>query len=114
MSCFSLGGRALVTTSLDTLSKGLHAMVIDCYDTYATAHDGSILHFDVVVAAGTLKGIVEHVAAQFAGGHSPEVEAELSCRVSAAQASVTAKHRIELKRRGFAIVEKTSRKKLAA
>jgi hypothetical protein len=87
-------------------------MVIDCYDTYATGHDGSILHFDVVVAAGTLKGIVEHVAAQFAGGHSPEVEAEL--RVSAAQANVTAEHRIELKRQGFAIVEKTSRKKLAA
>lgn len=53
-------------------------MVIDCYDTYATGRDGSILHFDVVVAAGTLKAIVEHVAAQFAGGHSPEVEAELS------------------------------------
>ena len=89
-------------------------MVIDCYDTYATGHDGSILHFDVVVASGTPKAIVEHVAAQFAGSHSPEVEAKFSCRVSAAQASVTAKHRIELKRRGFAIVEKTSRKKVAA
>ena len=89
-------------------------MVIDCYDTYATGYDGSILHFDVVVAAGTLKTIVEHVAAQFAGGHSPEVEAELSCRVSAAQANVTVEHRIELKRRGFAIVERTIRKKLAA
>jgi hypothetical protein len=114
MSRFSLGERALVTASLDTLSKGWHTMDIDCYDTYATGHDGSILHFDVVVAAGTLKGIVEHVAAQFAGGPSPEVEAELSCRVSTAQASVTAAHRIELKQRGFAIVEKTSRKKLAA
>jgi hypothetical protein len=89
-------------------------MVIDCYDTYATGPDGSILHFDVVVAAGTLKAIVEQVAAQFAGSHSPEVEAKFSCRVLAAQARVTTEHRIELKRRGFAIVEKTTRKRLAA
>jgi hypothetical protein len=69
MSRFSLGGRALVTTSLDTLSKGWDAMVIDCYDTYATRHNSSILHSDVVVAAGALKGIAEHIAAYFACGH---------------------------------------------
>lgn len=44
-------------------------MVIDCYDTYATRHNSSILHSDVVVAAGALKGIAEHIAAYFACGH---------------------------------------------
>lgn len=89
-------------------------MLTDCYDTYATGHDGSILHFDVVVAAGTPKRIVEQFAAQFAGGHSPEVEAELICMDLATQASVTAQHRIELERRGYAIVQNLNRRKLAA
>ena len=89
-------------------------MVIDCYDTYATGHDGSILHFDVIVTVGTTKSTVEEVAAQYAGGHSPEVEVEFSRRVLAAQAHLTAEHRIELKRRGYAIVEKSNRRKLAA
>lgn len=114
MSRSSLGRRALVTTRHDTFSQGWHAMVIDCYDTYATGHDGSILHFDVVVAAGILRAIVEHVAAQFAGGHSPEVEAELLCRDLVTQVRLTAEQRIELKRRGYAIVEKSKSRKLAA
>ncbi len=89
-------------------------MVIDCYDTYATGHDGSILHFDVFVAAGTLKEIVEQVAAQFAGGHSPEVDAELSSRAFAAQARMAPEYRTEVKRRGFAIVLKTKQRQHAA
>lgn len=89
-------------------------MVFDSYDTYATARDGSLLHFDVVVAAGTLKVIVEMVAAQYAGGHSPEVEAEFSLRTSALQPTISPEYQTAVKRRGFAIALRTSRRKVAA
>lgn len=89
-------------------------MKFDYYDTYATGHDGSILHFDVIVTAGTAKPVVEEVAAQFAGGHLPEVEAQLRRKSNCNQAAISPEGLDSVKRRGFAIVPLVNRKRLAA
>ncbi len=89
-------------------------MTVDCYDTYATGHDGSILHFDVIVTAGTARSVVEEVAAQFAGGHLPEVEAQLRRKSNGNQAAISPEGLDSVKRHGFAIVPLVNRKRLAA
>ncbi|MCA9125078.1 MAG: DUF2024 family protein [Planctomycetales bacterium] len=51
-------------------------MKVDIYDTYATAPDGRLMHFDFHVPAGTSQRDVERLAAKHVGGTDPEIEAE--------------------------------------
>ena len=52
-------------------------MHVDVYDTYATAADGGLLHFDFYVLAGTEMSEVERLIHRLIGGADPEIEAEL-------------------------------------
>ena len=54
-------------------------MHVDVYDTYATAADGGLLHFDFYVLAGTEISEVERLIHGFVGGADPEIEAERRC-----------------------------------
>lgn len=89
-------------------------MVFDSYDTYATGHDGKILHFDIVVAAGTLKPVVEMLAAKYAESQSPEVETELVSRTPALQIGLAPEQRAIVRQQGFLIVPHCRERKLAA
>ncbi|MCA9125764.1 MAG: DUF2024 family protein [Planctomycetales bacterium] len=89
-------------------------MRVDCYDTYATGQDGSILHFDLIVAAGTPKAVVEEVAARFAGSPLPEVDAELRRKSNSRQSEFPLDSLQAVMETGFAILPPVNRKRLAA
>ena len=75
-------------------------MKVDIYDTYATAPDGRLMHFDFHVPAGTSQRDVERLAAKHVGGTDPEIEAERRLKnVLAHDPSVLA----HLEREGFSV-----------
>ena len=51
-------------------------MKVDVYDTYATAPDGRLLHFDFYVPSGSSQSEVGRLAHIYVGGKDPEIEAE--------------------------------------
>ncbi len=89
-------------------------MTLESYDTYATGRKGEVLHFEIVVAAGTLKAVVEMLAASYAASHSPEVEAELLPIEPASSFCVAAEYRVAVKRNGFAIIPHAAQRRFAA
>lgn len=89
-------------------------MMFDSYDTYATGRDGEILHFDIVVAAGTPKPVVEMLAAKYAESQSPEVETELISRTSTLPTELAMDQRAAVKQHGFAIASYNDRRRMAA
>ncbi len=89
-------------------------MKLDVYDTYATASDGSLLHFDVFVVAGTPVHTVSQVAHDFARCDDPEIEMELNLWKSSRIDSVDAEALVAVHRKGFAIVPLSPRQKKAA
>ncbi len=89
-------------------------MTLESYDTYATGRAGEVLHFDIVVAAGTLRAVVEMLAASYAASESPEVEAELRPVAPASPFSLAIEYRTAVKQRGFAIIPRVRQRRLAA
>jgi len=51
-------------------------MKVDVYDTYATAPDGSLMHFKFHVPEGTSHSEVVRLAQIYVAGEDPEIEAE--------------------------------------
>ena len=55
-------------------------MLVDVYDTYATAPCGTLLHFEVSLPAGTTPEAAARIAHEYVGGTDPEIETELTRR----------------------------------
>jgi hypothetical protein len=51
-------------------------MKIDLYDTYATAPNGTLMHFHMMVPAGVSRHQVLTLIHALIGGDEPEIEAE--------------------------------------
>lgn len=78
-------------------------MILDSYDTYVTGQGGKLLHFDIIVAAGTFKPVVEMLAAKYSESQSPEVETELVSRTPALQIGLAPEQRAVVRQQGFLI-----------
>jgi len=56
-------------------------MKVDVYDTYATGPDGAVMHFYMLVPAGTPRSDVLRTLHDYVGVVDPEIETERSrCR----------------------------------
>ncbi|MCA9031573.1 MAG: DUF2024 family protein [Planctomycetaceae bacterium] len=53
-------------------------MIVDVYDTYATAPAGTLLHFEAIVPTGTTLDEARRLVHDYVGGVDPEVEMEWS------------------------------------
>lgn len=90
-------------------------MKLAIYDTFATAPNGAILHFEVFASATALPTVVEPLVARHIGGADPELEmlrcGELQLGPSLDEALIVQ----EVKQDGIAIREiEFRRRKLAA
>ncbi|EMI54863.1 DUF2024 family protein [Rhodopirellula sallentina] len=79
-------------------------MKIDVYDTYATALDGTILHFDSLVPAGMRQNEVEQLIHDFVGADDPEIEIALDRWKSSGQTPIAPGTLAKVERCGFAVV----------
>ena len=79
-------------------------MKIDVYDTYATASDGRILHFEALVRSGMCPQEVEKRIHAFVGAGDPEIEMEFDRWKSSGHAAVNPAVLAIVERDGMAIV----------
>ncbi|MCA8991904.1 MAG: DUF2024 family protein [Planctomycetaceae bacterium] len=56
--------------------QGDNTVIVDVYDTYATAPNGAVLHFEAVVPTGTTLEEVGRLVHEYVGGVDPEIEME--------------------------------------
>ncbi|MFG0254312.1 MAG: DUF2024 family protein [Rhodopirellula sp. JB053] len=78
-------------------------MKMDVYDTYATASDGTILHFDSLVPAGTCRTEVEQFVDDFVGAPDPEIEIALDRWKSSGQFPIAPTAIAKVEQCGFAV-----------
>lgn len=75
-------------------------MIVDVYDTYATAPTGVILHFEAILPAGATQAEASQRIHDYVGGSDPEVEMEWTSRRLCSDAEVLR----ELRRCGLCTV----------
>ncbi|MCS7465398.1 DUF2024 family protein [Stieleria sp. ICT_E10.1] len=79
-------------------------MKYDFFDTYATDPDGTVLHFDAIVPAGTSQRVVRRLIHGYVGGDDPEIEIQRNRWKSSGHGRIDVAALAELQQHGFAVV----------